>query len=93
MKYERWDDFEKRIFTKEEIEESDKKAELICSIIEARKEKHLSQRDLENLTGIKQPMIARLESGQSYPRYDTLLKILAALGKTIKIVDIAENKA
>lgn len=93
MRLINWEDVKNEIFTPEEMLEAKKKSDLIGAIIEARKEKHLSQRDLENLTGIKQPMIARLESGQSYPRYDTLLKILAALGKTIKIVDIAENKA
>ena len=92
MKYEKWSDYKKRIYTAEEITEADKKADLICSIIDARREKGLSQRDLEDATGIKQPVIARLEKGLTYPRYDTLLKILGALGKTIKIVDINKGR-
>ena len=92
MKYEKWSDYKKRIYTTEEIADADKKADLICSIIEARKEQGLSQRDLEEVTGIKQPVIARLEKGSTYPRYDTLLKILGALGKTLKIVDIKKDK-
>jgi len=83
----------KREFTVlKKYSEADKKADLICSIIEARREKELSQRDLEDATGINQPVIARLEKGLTYPRYDALLKILGALGKTIKIVDMNKIK-
>ncbi len=31
--------------------------------IKTRKEKHISQRELENMTGVKQSVIARMESG------------------------------
>ena len=90
--YEKWSDYKKTIFTEEEIAEADRKADLICAMIEARKEKGLSQRDLESITGIKQPVIARIEKVTNYPRYDTLLKILYALGKTLAVVDIKKTK-
>lgn len=88
---EKWADYKKKIYTEKEIEEADKKADLICSVIEARRSKGLTQRDLENMTGIRQPVIARLEKGMTYPRYDTLLKILNALGKTLAVVDIKKT--
>ncbi len=91
MNYERWKDYKKKIFTEEEINTADEKADLICAIIEARKEKNLSQRDLEAVTGVKQPVIARLERGLTYPRFDTVLRILGALGKTLKVVDIKRS--
>jgi len=62
--------------------------ELIGKVIEARKEKGLSQRDLAELSGVKQPAIARLESMQSTPKIDTLLKILQPLGYTLTVVPI-----
>ncbi len=62
--------------------------ELIGKVIEARKEKGLSQRDLAELSGVKQPAIARLESMQSTPKIDTLIKILNPLGYTLSIVPI-----
>ena len=62
--------------------------ELIGKVIEARKEKGLSQRDLAELSGVKQPAIARLESMQSTPNIDTLLKILQPLGYTLTVVPI-----
>ncbi|MGD1822907.1 MAG: helix-turn-helix domain-containing protein, partial [Pleomorphochaeta sp.] len=61
---------------------------IISEIIKARNDKKISQKKLEELSGVKQPIIARLETGKTNPRLDTLIKILAPLGKTIKIVPI-----
>lgn len=60
--------------------------QLIGKIIEAREAKGLSQRDLAELSGVKQPAIARLESMRSTPQIDTLFKVLSPLGYTISIV-------
>jgi len=62
--------------------------ELIGKIIEAREAKGLSQRDLANLSGVKQPAIARLESMKTTPQIDTLFKLLNPLGYTISVVPI-----
>lgn len=59
--------------------------ELIGKLIEAREAKGLSQRDLAELSGVKQPAIARLESMKSTPQIDTLFKILQPLGYTLSI--------
>ncbi|MGN0587764.1 MAG: helix-turn-helix domain-containing protein [Oscillospiraceae bacterium] len=65
---------------------------LIGKIIEAREEMGLSQRELANLSGVKQPAIARLESGATVPRVDTLIRLLVPLGKTLAIVPLEDNK-
>ena len=84
-----WDaEFEKEHFTPEEIAEIDLRVALITSLVEARKEQGLSQRDLEERSGVKQPQIARMERGDSNPQLDTLLKVLAAMGKTLAVVPI-----
>jgi len=53
---------------------------------DSREERGLSQRDLAELSGIKQPAIARLESMRSTPQIDTLFKVLSPLGYTLSIV-------
>lgn len=58
---------------------------------EARAAACVSQAQLGEASGIKQPVIARMESGKTIPRLDTLLKLLAPLGKTLKIVDLADE--
>lgn len=60
-------------------------ADLIGKLIETREEKGLSQRGLAELSGIKQPQIARLESMKSSPQLDTLFKVLTPLGYTLSI--------
>src|SRR5712692_2088237 len=42
-----------------------------------------SQRELAQRSGIPQPAIARIESGRSTPRFDTLASLLRACGLTI----------
>ena len=58
------------------------------SIIEARREKGITQKELEKLSGVKQPHIARIESEDTSPQINTVIKLLAPLGKTLKIVPI-----
>lgn len=86
-----WNDFEKETFTLEEIAESDLRVSLIHAIIKAIYEQEITQKELEELSGVKQPIIARLEKGTTDPQISTVLKVLFALGKTLKVVPIEEQ--
>lgn len=81
-----WEDVRREIFTDEEISASNMRVSVINEFINARKEKGISQKELEKLSGIKQPVIARLETGNVSPQIDTLLKLLASVGKTLAVV-------
>ena len=84
-----WMDVRKAMFTSEEIAASDKRVAILASAITAtRKSQKISQRKLELLSGVKQPVISRLENGDTNPTIATLLKILEPLGKTLSIVDL-----
>ena len=83
-----WQDVESEIFTPEEIAECNLRVALIGEITKARKEQGLTQRELEALSGVKQPIIARIENGTTVPNLNTVLKVLAPLGKTLAIVPI-----
>jgi hypothetical protein len=76
------------LLTPEEMLESDLRVALIGELIKARQERGLSQKKLEELSGVKQPVIARMEKGQTSPQLDTILKVLAPLGKTLAIVPL-----
>jgi len=65
--------------------------ELITKLIQAREEKGLTQRELAELSGIKQPSIARTEKMETTPQIDTLLRLLRPLGYTIQIVPVEEK--
>ena len=83
-----WEDVRNQLFTPEEIAESDLRVALIGELIKARTEKGISQKKLEELSGVKQPIIARMERGTTNPQINTLLKVLAPLGKTLAIVPL-----
>lgn len=84
-------EFIDQFLTEDEKAESDFRVALVGEFIKARNEQGISQKKLEELTGIKQPVISRIERGTTTPQIDTLLKLLAPLGKTLSIVPM--NKA
>ncbi|MCC8068383.1 MAG: helix-turn-helix transcriptional regulator [Ruminococcus sp.] len=86
--FTKWEDVRKELFTPEEIAESDLRVAIIGELIKARQEQGISQKKLEELSGVKQPIIARMEKGNTNPQIDTLLKVLAPLGKTLAIVPL-----
>ncbi len=86
-----WEELQKELFTPEEIAASNLRVALIGELIKARQEKGLSQKKLEELSGVKQPIIARMEKGITNPQIDTVLKLLAPLGKTLAVVPL-DNK-
>lgn len=81
-------EFMNSILTPEEIAESDLRVAIIGEIIKARQEKGISQKKLEELSGVKQPIIARMEKGTTSPQIDTILKVLLPLGKTLAVVPL-----
>ena len=87
-----WEEVRQEMFSPEEIAESDLRVALIGEIIKARKERGLSQRELGVLSGVKQPIIARMEKGTVVPNLNTVLKVLAPLGKTLYIGDLPKAK-
>lgn len=90
-KFKSWQDLRSEIYTSEEIAASDLRVALMGEIVEARKQKRITQKQLEEMCGVRQPMIARLESGASSANLDTILRILGALGKTLYVGNIEKR--
>lgn len=65
----------------------EKKIELARCIAVARFESGMTQKELEEKSGVKQPVIARTEKGTSCPNIETLLRLLEPMGKKIIIVN------
>ena len=83
-----WEEVERETFTPEEIAASNLRLAMMIELANARQERGISQKKLEELSGVKQPVIARMEKGSTSPQLDTVLKVLAPLGKTLYIGDI-----
>jgi ribosome-binding protein aMBF1 (putative translation factor) len=86
-----WDALRETLLTPEERAETDIKIALLGEIINARQASGLTQKELEAASGVKQPVIARLERGSTDPQLSTLIKVLAPLGKTLAIVPLDQG--
>lgn len=84
----RWEDVRGQLLTPEERAASQLRVTMMLELIKARQEKGISQKKLGELSGVKQPVIARMEKGHTSPQLDTVLKVLAPLGKTLSIVPL-----
>ena len=83
-----WENLRKEILSEKEREECRIWVELQSELIEARNAGLITQTQLEQLSGIPQPMISRIERGASIPTIETLNKLLLPLGKKLAVVNI-----
>ncbi|MBA3920880.1 MAG: helix-turn-helix transcriptional regulator [Nostocaceae cyanobacterium] len=61
-------------------------------IIDMRKAAKLTQQELADLTGIKQPQLARIEAGGQLPRLDTLTNLAKEAGYSVEIHLIPQSQ-
>ena len=66
-------------------EEDELEHQIISMLIRLRAENHLSQKDLSELTGIRQSNISRIETGKARPDLATLERIAQATGKKLEL--------
>lgn len=59
--------------------ENVEKNSFINSMVQLRNKKHITQQKLSAMSGVNQPVIARLEKGKSDPQLSTILKLLKCL--------------
>ena len=82
-----WKDFRDTLnLSPEEEEMINLEKSLITAVVNAREERGLSQKQLSALCGMKQPVIARLESAAHSPQINIIIKILKPLGYTLAVV-------
>ena len=86
-----WSEVRGHIMTPGERAASNLRVAMMLELAAARAEKGISQKKLEALSGVKQPVIARMEKGYTNTQLDTVLKVLAPLGKTLYIGDLPQG--
>ena len=83
----KWKDFRATLnFTPEEENIINLEKSLINAVVEAREQSGMTQKQLSELCGIKQPVIARLESAAHSPQINSMIRILKPLGYTLAVV-------
>jgi transcriptional regulator with XRE-family HTH domain len=82
-----WENFKSTLnLTPEEEELIRLEESLIMAVVEAREKSGLTQKQLSELCGVKQPVIARLESAAHSPQINSMIRILKPLGYTLAVV-------
>ncbi|MEB3361702.1 MAG: helix-turn-helix transcriptional regulator [Synechococcaceae cyanobacterium] len=59
--------------------------DVIRQLIALREQRGWSQRELADRAGMKQPQLARLETGQVEPKLDTLQRLANAMGCKVQV--------
>lgn len=89
--YSNWEEVRKKLnISSEQEAEIQLEMDIIEATIEARKKNKLTQRELSKKTGIKQPVIARIEKSLHSPQTSTLIKLLYPMGYTIRVVPLEQ---
>ena len=83
-----WRDVQKELYSPEEIAASDARVKLAIALSKARKAQGLTQKELSDKTGIRQPVISRLEHGDTATQIDTLIRLFAAMNMKMQVVPL-----
>ena len=87
-----WDEVRKSLeLTPEEEALVQLEMDIIQATIDARKKNSLTQRELSKKSGLKQSVIARIESRARSPKVETLIKMLIPMGYTLRVMPIDKN--
>ena len=87
-----WKDFRATLnLTPEEEEMISLEKALISAVVAAREKSGLTQKQLSEICGVKQPVIARLESAAHSPQINSIIRILKPLGYTLAVVESQET--
>ena len=77
-------DIETRIY----LQETESIASIVSIIVDRRKELGITQRKLAEMCGLSKSSVTRMESFETIPNLDTLLRIFQALHLRLSIVRI-----
>lgn len=83
-----WQEVRKELYTPEEIAASDARVKLAIALSKARKARGLTQKELSEKTGIRKPVISRLEHGDTAAQIDILIRLATAMNMEMQVVPI-----
>ena len=87
-----WREFKKELnLSAEEQRIVELEMDLIRTLISIREQQGLTQAELAQKCNVKQPVIARMEKSVHSPQVNSLLRLLAPLGYTLKIAPIEDT--
>ena len=87
-----WNDYKEQVKAKDpeakkDVEEIEALAAIISAMIEKRNALGISQRERAEMCGMPQSSVARIESFQTTPNLDTVVKIMQPLGLRLVVTN------
>jgi len=76
---------------KKEYDALEPEFQVIRALLEGRKKKNLTQKQLSELTGINQADISKIEKGSANPSVRTLQRLAAGMDMSVKIEFVAQE--
>ncbi|MCI8375109.1 MAG: helix-turn-helix transcriptional regulator [Lachnospiraceae bacterium] len=76
---------------RKEYENLEPEFDIIRAMIEARKQQHITQKELSERTGITQADISRIENGTRNPSLDMLKRLAKGMGMRLRLEFISEQ--
>lgn len=70
---------------KQEWDALEPEFQVIRAMIDARRQKQITQKELAEITGIAQADISRMENGNANPSLQTLKRLATGLGMALKV--------
>ena len=92
MKAVTWGDIRETVCNADELSRIERRNEVMRKLLARRAELHLSQKDVERISGVKQPVISRMERAVTSAQMDTFFDVLDALQLRMELVPV-ENAA
>ncbi|MCD8148098.1 MAG: helix-turn-helix domain-containing protein [Clostridiales bacterium] len=93
----RYDNFKEEMLANPEVKEAydalEPEFDIIQAMIDARKELHLTQKELSARTGITQADISHIENGTRNPSLEMLKRLAKGMGMRLKLEFIPENSS
>lgn len=77
---------------KEEYDALEPEFDIIQAMIDARKQQHLTQKELAERTGITQADISRIENGTRNPSLEMIKRLAKGMGMRLKLEFISETQ-
>lgn len=91
-----FEEFKKEMFSNPEVKAEydalEPEFDIIQAMIDARKQQHLTQKELSERTGITQADISRIENGTRNPSLEMIKRLAKGMGMRLKLEFIPESQ-
>ena len=91
MKAVTWKEMREKVCTSDELARIERRNEVMRKLLARRAELNLTQKDVERISGVKQPVISRMERAVTSAQMDTFFDVLDALNLRMELIPIDPN--